>query len=117
MNEPKLTPRWYFEAHALYGTPVFEEGDAPWPFGYISSEPGRPIFELAPVLTFPVEELTAYARLMAAAPDLAEALDAAKVVIAMMERPEGMGDEVNAALDARLAKIDAALSKAKGPTT
>ncbi|MCO5159650.1 MAG: hypothetical protein M9939_00820 [Mesorhizobium sp.] len=58
----------------------------------------------------------ANARLIAAAPDLAEALMAAKVVIGMMERPEGMGNEVNAALDARLAKIDAALSKAKGQT-
>lgn len=45
-------------------------------------------------------------------PALVEALKAAKVVINMMERPDGMGDEVNAALDARLAKIDAALSAA-----
>lgn len=45
-------------------------------------------------------------------PALVEALKAAKVVINMMERPNGMGDEVNAALDARLAKIDAALSAA-----
>lgn len=42
---------------------------------------------------------------------LVEALKAAKVVIEMMERPLGMGDEVNAALDARCAKIDAALSR------
>lgn len=106
MNEPKLTPSWYFEAHALYGTPVFEDGDAPWPFGYISSEPGRPIFELAPVLTFPVEELTAYARLMAAAPDLADALEAA----ANSTGFQYMISETRA-------KIEAALSKAKGPTT
>lgn len=49
-----------------------------------------------------------------AGPDMYEALLAAKVVIGMMERPGGMGDEVNAALDKRIAQIDAALSKAEG---
>jgi hypothetical protein len=43
--------------------------------------------------------------------EMVEALKAAKVVIAMMERPLGMGGEVNSALDARCAKIDAALSR------
>ena len=41
---------------------------------------------------------------------LAEALKAAKVTIEMMERPSGIGPEVAAALDARCAKIDAALA-------
>lgn len=54
------------------------------------------------------------ARLIAAAPDMYEALLAAKVVIEMMERPEGMGGRVNAALDKRLAQIDAAIAKAEG---
>ena len=56
----------------------------------------------------------ANARLIAAAPDMYEALLAAKVVIEMMERPEGMGGRVNAALDKRLAQIDAAIAKAEG---
>lgn len=41
---------------------------------------------------------------------LVQALKAAKVVIEMMERPSGIGPEVAAALDARCAKIDAALA-------
>lgn len=54
------------------------------------------------------------AHLIAAAPDMYGALLAAKVVIEMMERPEGMGGRVNAALDKRLAQIDAAIAKAEG---
>lgn len=56
----------------------------------------------------------ANAHLIAAAPDMYEALLAAKVVIEMMERPEGMGGRVNAALDKRMAQIDAAITKAEG---
>lgn len=41
---------------------------------------------------------------------LVEALKAAKVVIEMMDRPAGIGSEVAVALDARCAKIDAALA-------
>lgn len=41
---------------------------------------------------------------------LVDALKAAKVAIEMMERPSGIGPEVAAALDARCAKIDAALA-------
>lgn len=46
--------------------------------------------------------------------ELVDALKAAKVVIGMMIRPDGMGDVVSGALDARIAKIDAAISHATG---
>lgn len=66
------------------------------------------------LITIAEEVDVADARLIAAAPDMYEALLAAKVVIEMMERPEGMGGRVNAALDKRLAQIDAAIAKARG---
>lgn len=47
-------------------------------------------------------------------PELVKALGAAKVVIGMMERPDGLGADVSSALDQRVAQIDAALSLAKG---
>lgn len=47
-------------------------------------------------------------------PELVKAVEAAKVVIGMMERPDGLGADVSSALDQRVAQIDAALSLAKG---
>lgn len=45
--------------------------------------------------------------------EMLDALRAAKTVIAMMDRPKGMGAEVNAALDVRCAQIDAAIVAAE----
>lgn len=79
MAEVKHTPGpWFFQAHNLYGSPVFEEGDEPWPFGYVSHNVqgtiARPIFALSPFMMDDASELLANAKMMAAAPDMLAAL-------------------------------------------
>jgi len=71
----KMAPefsRMKFEPHGGYGTSIDGE---PMPFGYISQEGyGKPVFELSPVLSHDEDKLTALALIMAAAPELLEAL-------------------------------------------
>lgn len=69
--QPLHTPGpWIFEPHNGYSD---EAGR--YPFGYISTSHPSPIFELRTPLVWPERELEANVHLMAAAPDLAEALD------------------------------------------
>ena len=67
---------WLFEPHRMYGTKFRGET---WPFGYLSQTilggVPSPIFELNPILVFPREELEANARLIAAAPEMLQALE------------------------------------------
>lgn len=60
---------YIFEPHNGFGgaTP---DGD-PWPFGYISEKPGRPIFELhGGFIKRPAVDLARVARLFAMSPEL-----------------------------------------------
>lgn len=61
-----------FEPHNGYGGN--DPDGEPWPFGYISEDYGRPIFELRPLFVADYGELHAAAIAMAAASDLLEAL-------------------------------------------
>jgi hypothetical protein len=58
-----------------------------------------------------------HARLIAAAPEMLEALRGALVIIDLIPRPDGMGEEVNKALDERRAAVVAAIALAEGQSS
>lgn len=63
---------WKFEPHGAYASDFLGED---WPLGYISqASPPVPIFALGPILEYPTDQLLANGRLIAAAPDLLDAL-------------------------------------------
>lgn len=97
---------WCFEPHNAFGTTFLGEQ---WPFGYISqSSPPVPIFGLDPVLEYPVAELEANVRLMATAPELA---DAGIEILGAFAEGVVWNDEQRAAYE----KLAAALEKAGIP--
>ncbi len=63
---------WVFEPHGAFRTTLM---DMDWPLGYISDRPGEPIFALHEVVgERSAKDLFKRAKLMAAAPELLEAL-------------------------------------------
>jgi hypothetical protein len=58
-----------FEPHGGYGQD-FGDPDMRMPFGYITAPDFKPLFELDHFFDCPPETLAAYAKLMAAAPEL-----------------------------------------------
>lgn len=92
-----------FEPQGLFGQTVDPDEGRITVFGYLSEGPGQPVFGLDVILERPVEELLAYARLIASAPELYEALANAETMVA-----------AGAYCSTTLAQIRAALAKARG---
>jgi hypothetical protein len=92
-----------FEPHNGYGRK--DPDGEPWPFGYISEGDGlpMPVFELTPLFQRPYEELLAFARLFAAAPDLLEALKGFNVK---------EGDIISGSADALVIRVPIAVIQA-----
>ena len=111
-----------FEPHGGYGSGLSDTGTIikasnprrgePFPFGYISTRHPQPIFQLDTVLKGPEDELQALALQMAAAPDLVEALVAAKREL--WEGARGQWNVEDFKNWAVVQQIDAALRKARG---
>lgn len=115
-----------FEPHGGFGRGISDTGTIvkvtnprckePFPFGYISTAHPSPIFALEPITSHSENEMRALARLMAASPELYEALEAlleeAEDVFVCMADATGI-DRHN--LPAPFIQARAALSKAKAP--
>jgi hypothetical protein len=100
-----------FEPHNLFGTKTFGED---WPVGYISTVSGpQPVFELHVPLEYPREQLEAYAKLAAAAPDL---LASVQELLAPLERASAemarKGQFLNEAGESAFDRARAAIAKA-----
>lgn len=70
-----------FEPHNGYGSR--DPDGEPWPFGYVSEDYGRPIFELRPLFVAPYDDLHGVAVKMAASSALFDALTALLTVAEM----------------------------------
>lgn len=98
-----METKWIFEPHNLYGTD--DPDGLPYPVGYISEGIGQPVFELRDVVRHLGGDALVAARLIAAAPELYEALAAlrANIGAASLAR-NNFGKQLRENADAALAK-------------
>ena len=109
---------WIFEPHGGFGSGISDTGSIikatnprcvdPFPFGYISTAHPSPIFALEPITSNGAEEMLANAHLIAAAPELYEALAWVTTALEMAE-----SDDPDEYADKAVAFARAALSKAR----